>query len=82
MPRIQCGGVDLNGNGHISVKTLAVVLGMVGMIVGGVWALDTRIEAKIDRQVGPIRDDVRAIRIILERMAPPPPPDTRGWGSE
>ena len=63
-------------NGGISVKTLAIALGMVGM-----WALDSRIEAKIDREIAPIREDVRAIRTLLERIAPMLPTDTRVWGS-
>ena len=68
--------------GDISTKTLIAALVLIGMIVGAVWALDSRIEAKIDRAVAPIRDDVRAIRVLMERLVPPQPPVTRGWGSD
>ncbi len=58
----------------MSNKVLAVLtvigltVGIFGAVVGGLYALESRIEAKIDRAVVPIATDVRGIRDTLDKL--------------
>ena len=47
-------------------QQLVMILGLIGMVGGAALAWDTRIDSKISHQVAPIRDDVKAIRNLLE----------------
>ena len=51
----------------MNIKTLMVALSLIGLIAGAAWAMDARIEQKVTLQLQPIKDDVRAIRGLLER---------------
>jgi len=52
----------------MNIKTLMVALSLIGLIAGAAWAMDARIEQKVTLQLQPIKDDVRAIRSLLERF--------------
>ena len=57
------------------LKTVIAVLTFLLALVGGVWALESRVDEKIDRAMVPIRenvtsirDDVKAVRGLLEKI--------------
>ncbi len=50
----------------IKLKHVALIVALLGSFVGAVWALDARIDSKITMQLAPLKDDVRAIRGLLE----------------
>ncbi|HEC62162.1 MAG TPA: hypothetical protein ENI27_07905 [bacterium] len=55
----------------ISLKQIALILVVVlslGSIVGGAWALDNRIDVKVSAALSPLKDDVRAIRGLIEDL--------------
>jgi len=50
----------------MNIKNLTAALVLIGLISGAAWAMDARIESKVTLQLAPIKDDVRAIRGLLE----------------
>jgi len=50
----------------MNIKNLTAALILIGLISGAAWAMDARIESKVTLQLAPIKDDVRAIRGLLE----------------
>ncbi len=57
----------------ITVKQLLLVFALIGAlgsaggaIWGVAWALDTRIDTRVTFQLAPLKEDVRAIRSLLE----------------
>lgn len=52
----------------INLKQLASVLAIISVISGGAWAVDARMDAKVTHELAPIKDDVRAIRNLLEKF--------------
>ncbi|MFQ5481965.1 MAG: hypothetical protein ACE5ER_04325 [Nitrospinaceae bacterium] len=46
----------------IDVKRAAGKLGLLGMIIGAVWAADSRIDARVDDQVAPLAEDIGEIK--------------------
>jgi len=61
-------------NGKALHLVLAITIGVVGLAAGFVtatWAMDDRMEAKIDRSLRPIQEDLREIKIILRQHFAP-----------
>ena len=61
-------------NGKTLYLVLTITIGVVGLAAGFVtatWAMDDRMEAKIDRSLKPIQEDVREIKNILYRHFAP-----------
>ncbi len=50
----------------IKWKHIALIAALLVPFVGAVLAFDARIDAKITLQLAPMKDDVRAIRGLLE----------------
>jgi len=61
-------------NGKALHLVMAITIGVVGLAAGFVtatWAMDDRMEAKIDRSLRPIQEDLREIKIILRQHFAP-----------
>ena len=52
----------------ISIKQLVLAFALIGSIVGGAWAFDARIDAKVTEHIAPISKNVEAIRGLLEAL--------------
>ena len=50
----------------MNLKQIALIIGIIGAIAGGAWAMDARIDAKVTLHVAPLKEDVKAIRHLLE----------------
>jgi len=55
-------------NGNLSWKVLAVIVAMIASFVTGGWAIDARMDRKIHEALGPIRTDVRDIRLAIREL--------------
>ena len=55
-------------NGTVSWKTIAVVAGLIGLAASAGWAIDARMDRKINDALTPIRADVREIRIGVHEL--------------
>ena len=49
-----------------SMKQLGFVLALIISIVSAAWAVESRIETRVDTHLSPIRVEVQAIRHLLE----------------
>ena len=49
-----------------NLKHVVVVLSILSILAGGVYTLAAHVEKKVSGQLQPIKDDVKAIRNLLE----------------
>ncbi len=55
-------------NENVRWKMVAIVFALVATLTGASWAIDGRMDDKIHRQLEPLRQDVQAIRQLLENF--------------
>ena len=50
------------------LTAIGIMVAILGTVGGGLWALESRIETKIDRAVAPIAENVQGIRDTLDKL--------------